>query len=515
MDAIALQQLRDEHGRTLTQIDDVLNTATMNGRSDLTDTERREHNTLVARSDMLREMIGRGMSARPGDVPMQNAIRSGSRAVAWGLDALLWTTAEDVAAGSYSANGEKFLGSGARNPVEQVSVRSETFGTTVVAPRIDDLAPDQHRAVRSFQQLVADMAIWGLIVDKSARSSAEGFTAARSHQLWRERWGTAMRAMDVDTSAEGGTWVPTGIGASMHEKVRASGKVAPLFARIDLPTNPWKWPIEGADITAYRVAEPTGDTETKMTASTPGTVAATFDAEIFGARTLFSRSMEADSAVAILPFLESKFVRAFVDAEEGAILDGDSDGTHQDSDVGASTTDTRTAWDGLRKKAIAVASTNGAAALSSSMLATVRSTMGKWGLNPSDLAIICGVSSYYDMLVDANLLTVDKYGPNAVLLNGQLGSVLGVPVIVSEHIRENLNASGVYDGITTTKTYALVVNRLEWAMGQRMALDIEADDSLYRETFQRVMVSFVREDFAAISSASTDDIAAIAINVTP
>jgi hypothetical protein len=48
-----------------------------------------------------------------------------------------------------------------------------------------------------------------------------------------------------------------------------------------------------------------------MTASTPGTVAATFDAEIFGGRTLFSRSLEADSALAILPFATKKLVTAF------------------------------------------------------------------------------------------------------------------------------------------------------------------------------------------------------------
>src|SRR5262245_3666435 len=90
-----------------------------------------------------------------------------------------------------------------------------------------------------------------------------------------------------------------------------------------------------------------------MTPSTPGTLAVTFDAEIFGARTLFSRSVEADAAVAMVPFVKLKLVRAFVDAEEKAILDGDTDGTHQDSDVGASTTDARTAWDGLRKRALA------------------------------------------------------------------------------------------------------------------------------------------------------------------
>ena len=40
-----------------------------------------------------------------------------------------------------------------------------------------------------------------------------------------------------DTAAEGLEWIPTGIGSTLHEKVRAAGKVAPLFARIDIPTN--------------------------------------------------------------------------------------------------------------------------------------------------------------------------------------------------------------------------------------------------------------------------------------
>lgn len=242
------------------------------------------------------------------------------------------------------------------------------------------------------------------------------------------------------------------------------------------------------------MAEPTGDTESKMTASTPGTLAATFDAEIFGARSLFSRSLEADSALAILPFVRSKIVQAFVDAEEKAILDGDTDGTHQDSDIGASTTAAVTAWDGLRKKALANTS-QATTATSAANLALIRKAMTKWGVNPNDLAFIVGVSAFHALVADTTLLTVDKMGPQATILNGQVGSIYGVPVIVSEHVRENLNASGVYDGITTTKTYNLCVNRGEWAMGQRMALDVEVDDSIYRETYQRVLVGFMREDF--------------------
>ncbi len=517
-------ELTDERARVLNEIDDILNTAREAGRSVLEDDERTRHDGLVTRSQELDTAIA---AAEVADGDAQRFQAQALRTAAYvapapnspiadppaarSLNELLWATDEEVAAGSFTK--DMFHRSGAMNSVEQVVVRNSD-GDAVQAPRITEFAPEHRGAVRSFQKAVADMALFGLMVDKHAKTSSEGFEVARGHKLFRDRWQSVCRAMDVDTAAEGGNWVPTGIGADLHQKVRAAGKVSALFTRIDLPTNPWKWPIEGADATAYRVAEPTGDTESKMTASTPGTLAATFDAEIFGARSLFSRSLEADSALAILPFVRSKIVQAFVDAEEKAILDGDTDGTHQDSDIGASTTAAVTAWDGLRKKALANTS-QATTATSAANLALIRKAMTKWGVNPNDLAFIVGVSAFHALVADTTLLTVDKMGPQATILNGQVGSIYGVPVIVSEHVRENLNASGVYDGITTTKTYNLCVNRGEWAMGQRMALDVEVDDSIYRETYQRVLVGFMREDFQSIADAAANEDTSIGYNVTP
>jgi hypothetical protein len=361
------------------------------------------------------------------------------------------------------------------------------------------------------------MQVFGMLIDKRATTGSEGFMVAREHPAFKDQYKRVLRAMDTDTSNEGVDWIPTGIGSSLHERVRASGKVAPLFQRINLPTNPWKWPLEGADATAYRVAEPTSDTATKVTVSTPGTGAATFDAEIFGGRVLFSKSLEADSALAILPYVQRKLVQAFVDAEERAILDGDTDGTHQDTDTNsAGATDAAWAWDGLRKRALANSSASGGSALTVALLAARRADMDHYGLNPAEMAFIVPISSYYALVTDTNVVTVDKFGPQATILNGQLGSLYGVPIIVSEHVRTNLNASGIHDAITTTKTYALAVNRNEWVMGQRTPLALETDDSIYRETYQRVVVGFMREDFANVNArGSSEDDTSIVYNVTP
>lgn len=523
----SITDLRDERAALLNEIDDIINTAREASRSVLEDDERTRHDAAVTRLDELDEAIRSAEIADADAARFESVEARRARYSTVGvnthapavhatrsLDELLWATADEVPAGSFGKTGQFNQHSSARNRVEQVVVRSQD-DELVHAPRLADILPEQRGLVRSFQQTVSDMALFGLLVDKSAKSSAQGFEVARSHKLTRGRWEQICRAMDVDTSAEGTEWVPTGIGASLHEKVRAAGKIAALFARIDLPTNPWKWPIEGADASAYRVGEPTSDTATKVTASTPGSVAATFDAEIFGARALFSKSLEADSAVAILPYVTRKLVQAFVDAEEKAILDGDSDATHQDADVETiGDTDPRTAWDGLRKKALAQTLVTATSTTVANLL-LLRGGMGKWGVNPADLVYIVGVSAYHDLIADTNLLTVDKMGPQATILNGQVGSVGGVPVVVSEHVRENLNATGVHDAITTTKTYNLCVNRNEWAMGQRMALDVEVDDSIYRETYQRVLVGFMREDFQHIGDAAANDDTAMSYNVTP
>ena len=520
--------LRNTRAQYLNDIDVILNAA-KDAKRDLTPQERADHDAIVALiegdggldAQILAAVTAEadaarfaGQESRKASIPVPNINVRGGYSVGANvdggrdLDALFWATADKVAAS----------GGNAFHDVEQVIVRGKhDNGPGKVAPRIAAYRPVDHGVIRDFQATVAEMAIVGMMVDRDANTTAKGFQVARKLPAYADQWKHILNALDVDTASAGTEWVPTGIGASLHEKVRAAGKVAPLFARINLPASPWKWPIEGGDLTAYRVAEPTSDTATKVTASSATTVAATFDAEIFGARTLWSRTLDVESAIAMAAFQREKLVQAFVDAEEKAILDGDTDGTHMDTDVHAlGATDARWAWDGLRKKAIAqTLPATGQTTTSVANLLLLRKAMGLWGVDPTSLAYIVGVSAMHTLLGDANLLTVDKMGPQATILNGMIGSVGGVPVVVSQHVREDLNATGVNDGITTTKTYNLCVNRGEWALGQRMALDVETSDVLYAETFQRVAFAFMREDMQHIGSAATNDDTAIAYNITP
>jgi hypothetical protein len=128
----------------------------------------------------------------------------------------------------------------------------------------------------------------------------------------------------------------------------------------------------------------------------------------------------------LMPMIVESVARAHAKAVESAILMGN----------GASIT----GLDGyaaihsgkIDLDAASVAAGN-SAKMTSAMLLGARQGMGKYGLNPSDLAYIVSQNSYYDLLEDANFQTLDEVGSDlAVRVTGTIGAVFGTPVVVSD-----------------------------------------------------------------------------------
>ena len=87
------------------------------------------------------------------------------------------------------------------------------------------------------------------------------------------------------------------------------------------------------------------------------------------------------------------------------------------------------------------------------------------------------------------------------VLTGELGKYQGIPVIISEHMRENLNASGVYDGSTTDNGAIVLVNHRYFYVGDRRMVTLDAEKWI--TTDQINMVAFRRLDFQPIQAPST------------
>lgn len=321
------------------------------------------------------------------------------------------------------------------------------------------------------------------------------------------------KAMDTATSGEGAEWVPTGFSASLIELLRLERKVSGLHSRFTMPTDPYIFPVDGAQASAYKVTEQTADTsQTKIPVSTPGTAQKSLTSVGNAARVLTSHYLEEDSIIPVIPYIKESIAKALVDAEETATVNGDTAGTHMDSDVTAGD-DVRKNWDGYRKMAQAAASVD-LGTFNTAGLRSIRKAMKKFGVVPSKLAWIAGISVYNQLLGLTEVITVDKYGPAATILSGELGKFDGIPIVISEYIREDLNASGVYDGVTTTKTIIELVFRPGILYADRRAITMRVLTELYAESEQDAVIATRRYLLWTPYTVATDLIVGEGYNIT-
>lgn len=335
----------------------------------------------------------------------------------------------------------------------------------------------------------------------------------RSLKMYGNLGSSALRkALDTATSGEGSEFVPTALSAQFIEAARLESKVAALFDDIPMPTNPYKIPYFagiGAD-SFYQKPEAISDSPAASPASTPATGDQTLTAKSLIAIVPLSDELSEDSIVPIVPMLKAALVKGAAAAEDDVIINGDTTATHMDSDV-TDARDRRKIWNGLRDLCQSGNKADHGTFSTANVLALLK-TMGKYAINPDDLAFIVGPTGYHLFRALSEVQTVDKYGANATLLKGEIGKLVGSPIIASEAIRQNLNASGVYDATTMTKTIWIAVNRKGFMRGYRglPKLEFERD----AKVGQNYLILTLRRAFQPVwTPSSTVTTIALGYNV--
>lgn len=316
------------------------------------------------------------------------------------------------------------------------------------------------------------------------------------------------KSMDSVTATGGLEWIPTIFSADWVRFVDLELKVTNLLRRVNMPSDPYKIPFQSSQVSVYLIAEQTSDAGTKITESSPQTGNFQLDAKKIGVRVAFSEELTEDSIVPVLPMLREELGYNVGKAIENGVINGDTSGTHQDSDTTAAT-DVRKAWRGLRFHALSAAAyQQSLSTYSNANIRALRAKMGKYGVDPGNLFFITGPIQYQKQMMGlSDVITVDKMGDKAVVLNGQLAAIDGIPVIVSASMRENLNASAVYDGTTTNKSGLLLVYRPGWYIGERRGLELKLwEDIQYGQSY---LVGTARYAFNTPWTAASNPVAVI------
>lgn len=312
------------------------------------------------------------------------------------------------------------------------------------------------------------------------------------------------KAMAVGNTGYGAEWIPTGFSTQLLKTIELNLRVAALFNSIQMPTNPYKMPVQISNAEGYLIAENTADSGTKIAASTPGTTSPEFSAIKLAGRVLFSDEISEDAIINMRDFVIGELALSIARAQEQALINGHRTTTalHMDNQAAikrfSNDTNARRAFDGLRRLALINAGTTEKSFAggdpTDALMGNVRQLALKYGVMPGDGAWIMGVNTYLKALFTlTNIVTLEKYGPGATVLSGELFKYSGAPVIVSEYLESDLNASGVYDGITTNLSMLLYAHRPSFMVGYRGGITLNSNLDI--DTDQIILVAKRRMDF--------------------
>lgn len=338
-----------------------------------------------------------------------------------------------------------------------------------------------------------------------ARKDGKSPAADRAVKRLLDRAPDTVRRAFADSSGAGAEWIPDLVLPTVERDLTLQRRVAGLFQTMPMSAKDIKLPFLSTGFRPYLKGTVTGDDPAQYASSSLTTDQRNITAVGFAVRTQIDEDAAEDSIVDSYGIIRQELLTAIVDGEEDAIINGDT-GTHQDTGIAnwdirsrwgttglGSAADHRRAWIGLRARAADVScTTDGSGAETYAGFMAGRAALDA----PHGVAgdLVCIVSPEYllaKMVNFSEVLTVDKMGPNAFILSGQLASLGGVPLVISEFVDKAYNASGVYDNVTTNKTGFLLLNRQRFKLGVRRGSSVELDKDITRGIYNQVVT--VRE----------------------
>lgn len=294
-----------------------------------------------------------------------------------------------------------------------------------------------------------------------------------------------------DAAGVGSDWIPDVLVPELAKAVYTPKAVEQLFATWDMQSKNLEIPFQTLTVKPYL-----------KSASTYGTITAEDDsatkisvvAQSIAARISADEDSTEDALMGALSVLRDSVADSISSGVEDAIINGDDQADHQDLGTtgspqvwdirgrwGASTgtaSDHRRAWLGLRAHSFDATSTMDASAQTYAALMALRAKLsGPQGAG-GDLALIISPEAYVTFLLDLEqIATVDKF-PQATILSGQVAGIAGMPVVVSDYIGADMEATGLHVASpTVAKTGCLIVNRSRYFMGnyRQMTTDVQRE----------------------------------------
>ena len=310
-----------------------------------------------------------------------------------------------------------------------------------------------------------------------------------------------MQKAGVTYDASTGIGLDASVSSTFENEVRLEQKVANLFREMAvnsgatvLPiipdTEDANWNATGLETTA-NLLEEKGATDNNFHV---GRV--TLNAYRLISGTFIANDTDEQIVVNVLPWILSALARAHARAIDGSIMNGTS---NQAGLAGGAGTDGAGSFMAADSADVTDIANDGSGALTGANLLSIRSEMGKYGVNPADVAYVVNVEEYFNLIADAAFSDISEVGSDvAMKIVGQVGSIYGSPVVASDQFSR-----------ATTKTAAVAVNVHNFLMPRLKSVSIETD---YEVAGQRTaLVAAQSRGFEELVAGSGSDEPAVRI----
>jgi HK97 family phage prohead protease/HK97 family phage major capsid protein len=274
------------------------------------------------------------------------------------------------------------------------------------------------------------------------------------------------------------------VSLQMEEEVRRRLVAAPLMRNITMQTNVMSFPVNPeAGYGTWVTNAQFGTSASSGAAVTHALKEVTLNSYKLATKEYMGFEEEEDSLIVLLPIVRDAMVRRTAKSVDKAILLGAGAGA--DPVKGLAKYDEVSAVTAQVANKMTVAS-----------LRALRKDLGYWGLDPAEVVFIVNTEGYYDLLDDADFQTMDKVGPAATLLTGQIGMVGNSSVIVSAELPAKTAGANV--GGVLTNVGAIALNARNFLLGNQRGLRFDTDDDV--ENQRKVLVASLRMGMQQIST---------------
>jgi hypothetical protein len=395
---------------------------------------------------------------------------------------------------------------GASSPVQLLSVNTSSPKYKHVPAELKQVVLDLKSSVNNarfisqmFYQEPLDKI--GHVAENDRVAKVKGML---DHNYGRNELAPRLKAFGSTVVGAGDEWTPTLLAAQFIEEYQLLRAIEDKFQEIPMQSNPYELPVQSGVTKARKIAE-----NTQLTGANFNTGKISFNAQKIGEYYILPEELNEDSAPAIYQLGTREVVEAQRRAVEAAIVNGDDDGTHIDSDTQALGADVaEKLWKGLRRQALLNTANGGTtdfsnAVISEANLRVMRQRMKKFGVTPSELCFFVDPVGLNQMMLLPNVVSMEKYGPQATVVTGELARYQGIPIVTSEYLRSDLNATGVFDGITMTRTGLLLVNMRRFWLGMRRPIRVKIQEDLPGQD-RWLMASYQRKDFQGFAQSAAE-----------